>query len=79
MESGTGALENGQTNERALDFNTFLSADSDLDISGLLAILEKAVRMGLAINIKTRPANSLDADIGDMDVLVLFNKVAAED
>jgi hypothetical protein len=79
MESRSGTLENGQANERALDLDAFLSAHSDLDISGLLAILGKAVRMRLAINLKTRPANSLDANVGNMNVLVLLNEMAAED
>ena len=79
MESRSGTLQNSQANERALDLDTFLSAHSDLDISGLLAILGKAVRVRLAINLKTRPANSLDTDVGNVNVLVLLNEVAAED
>ena len=79
MESRSGTLQNSQANERALDLDAFLSAHSDLDISGLLTILGKAVRVRLAINLKTRPANSLDTDVGNVNVLVLLNEVAAED
>ncbi|KAI6776730.1 hypothetical protein HG530_000675 [Fusarium avenaceum] len=79
MEGRASALENSQANKVTLDLDTVLSAHTDLDISGFIAILHKAVGMRLSVDLKTRPANSLDVDVGGMNVAVLLNEVTSED
>ena len=79
VESRASGLEDGQPADGAGDGDAVLAGDDGLDIPGLVAVADKAVRMGLAVDVESRPPVNLDADVGDVDVGVLFQEVGSED
>lgn len=78
VEAGTGALEDGQVLDAALDGDAFLAGDAGAGEAGLVAVLDEAVRVRLAVELDAVPAVRRDVNVGDVDVRVLLDKVVAE-
>lgn len=79
VEGGASALQHAQPSNAAVKRDAILAAHSSLDVPRLIAVLEEAVRVRLAIDRHPHPAVGDDLDVGDVDVGVLFNEVRAED
>lgn len=73
------ALEHCEAGDGAGQGDAVLAADAGLDVALLLAVLDEAVGVGLAIDVEARPAVGGDLDIGHVDVAVLFNEMASQD
>ena len=79
MEGRASALEDGQIGDARVDGNAVAAGDAGDNVALLLALLDEAVRVRLAVDIHADPALGDDLDIGGVDVAVLFDKVAADD
>lgn len=78
-ELGAGALQDGQTVDRGVDVNALALDHVNLGVAGLGAVLDKGVRVGLAIDVHAHPAVGDNVDVGGMDVAVLLDEVVTED
>lgn len=78
MESGTGALKNGQAADGAADGNARSARNNGLDVASLVAVLDEAVRVRLAIYVHASPAVSGDGDVGGVNVRIFGDEVRSQ-
>jgi hypothetical protein len=76
-ELRSSAFEDVQAGNTRRDLDAFALSHIDLDISSFGAIAQERMRVRLAVDGHASPPMGYDADVGDVDVAVLFNKVRA--
>lgn len=78
VERGARRLEHRQVRDAAVERDAFAAGHPRHHVALLLALLDKRVRMGLAVDLHADPARRHDAHVGDVDVAVLLDKVRAD-
>lgn len=78
VEGGAGALEDGEACDRALNGEALAALERRLDVAGLIAVLDEAVRVRLAVHIHTLPAVGDHLNMRGIDVRVALDKVGGD-
>lgn len=79
VKGGSCALQDCQPLDTALDSDAVLAGNARLGDTGLVSILDKAVRVILAIKSDAVPAMRGHVNVGNVNVWVGLDKVVAED
>lgn len=79
MKGRARCLENGETCDGAGDVNAIPAADANFGVASLAGILDKAMGMGLAVDVHSNPPVGDDLDVGNVDVAVLLNEMLAQE
>lgn len=78
-ELRVGALEHGQAADGGADIDALALDNVNLDVAGLLAVLDERVRVRLAVDVHASEAVGDDLGVGLVDVVVAGDEVVAQD